>query len=191
MDLQVRRCRRASFIVGVPKIRASAPSRAASPATPVTDFSGWTVGGSGRVAEEVFRGGERACSSLPTLGDTVTMNSLERAARLPASPRRRRKSEPSPKPEPHADPEFRPQRRSVLGRPRALTEAQIATVLAWHDSRVTLKQLAASLGVSTSTVVHAIQSRGTHYKQAPPEKREATLEAHRANRRALQAEGWL
>ena len=51
-------------------------------------------------------------------------------------------------------------RRSVFGRPRALTRAQIATVLAWHDSRVTLKQLAASMNVSTSTVAHAIASRG-------------------------------
>lgn len=45
MNLQGRRCRRASFNVCVPKIRASAPSRAASPAAPVTDFSGCTVGG--------------------------------------------------------------------------------------------------------------------------------------------------
>jgi hypothetical protein len=82
-------------------------------------------------------------------------------------------------------------RRSVLGRPRSLTAAQIDTVLAWHDSRVTLKQLAASMGVSTSTVVHAIQSRGTHYKQAPPEERIASLNAHYARRRALQAAHWL
>jgi hypothetical protein len=72
-----------------------------------------------------------------------------------------------------------------------LTEAQIATVLVWHDSRVTLRQLAASLGVSTSTVTHIINSRGAHYKQAPPEKREETLQAHRAHRRALEAAHWL
>jgi hypothetical protein len=66
-----------------------------------------------------------------------------------------------------------------------LTSEQIARVLAWHDSRVTLKQLAASLGVSTCTVVHVINSRGIHYKQAPPKEREASLNAHHAHCRAL------
>jgi len=80
-----------------------------------------------------------------------------------------------------------PGRGSVLGRPRALTREQVAAILSWHDSRVTLKQLAASLGVSTSTVVHVIQSRGAHYKQVPPEERAASLVAHRAHRRALEA----
>jgi hypothetical protein len=82
-------------------------------------------------------------------------------------------------------------RRSTCGRPRDLTLAQIATVLAWHDSRVTLQQLAANLGVSTSTVVNAIKSRGTHYKQAPPEERVATLRVHRAYRQALREGRWL
>jgi hypothetical protein len=166
MDLQVRRCRRASFMVGVPKIRASAPSRAASPATPVTDFSGWAVGGSGWVAEEVFRGGERACRSR------TKENSVKHSEPVPEQP-------------------ARPKRRSVLGRPRALTQAQIDTILAWHDSRVTLKQLAVSLGVSTSTVVHAIESRGSHYKQAPPEEREQSLKEHRAHCQSLRDEHWL
>jgi hypothetical protein len=115
-----------------------------------------------------------------------------RADRLPPGMRRRSAvPSPDPKPDPAADSRSRPQRRSVLGRPRMLTEAQIATVLAWHDSRVTMKQLADSLGVSTTTVAHAIKSRGTHYKQAPPEEREATLEAHRAYCKALRAGGWL
>jgi hypothetical protein len=85
----------------------------------------------------------------------------------------------------------RPRRPSVLGRPRALTLAQIAQVLAWHDSHVTLKQLAADLGVSTSTVVHIIKTRGGDYKQAPPEEREATLAAHRAHCRALTEAHWM
>ena len=61
-------------------------------------------------------------------------------------------------------------RHSVYGRPRALTRTQIARVLAWHDSRVTFKELAASLDVSTSTLRQVINSRGSHYKQAPPEE---------------------
>jgi len=60
MDRRVWRCRRASFIAGVFKIRASAQERAALPAAPGTDFSGWTVSGFWEVAKEVFRGGERA-----------------------------------------------------------------------------------------------------------------------------------
>ncbi len=40
-------------------------------------------------------------------------------------------------------------------------------------------------------VEKAINSRGMHYKQAPPEEREATLKAHRANRKVLRAGGWL
>lgn len=82
-------------------------------------------------------------------------------------------------------------RRSVLGRPRTLTAAQIEAVLAWHDARVSLKEFAASLGVSTSTVTHVIKSRGSHYKQAPPEERAASLSAHRERRRALEEAHWL
>ena len=121
------------------------------------------------------------------------MNRSERADRLPPGTRRQRNAvpNPDPKPDPAADSRFRPKRRSVLGRPRMLTEVQIATVLAWHDSRVTMKQLADSLGVSMTTVGHVIKSRGAHYKQAPPEEREATLEAHRAYCKALRAGGWL
>ena len=85
----------------------------------------------------------------------------------------------------------RPVRHSVYGRPRALTRSQIARVLAWHDSRVTFKELAASLNVSTSTLRQVIKSRGSHYKQAPPEERAAALNAHRAHVRSLQAADWL
>jgi transcriptional antiterminator len=80
-----------------------------------------------------------------------------------------------------------PVRRSVYGRPRLLTAAQIVRILAWHDARVTLKQLSAELRVSTSTIVHVIKTRGTHYKQAAPEERLASLQAHRARRRQLRA----
>jgi hypothetical protein len=82
-------------------------------------------------------------------------------------------------------------RHSVYGRPRALTRDQIGRVLAWHDSRVTFKELAASLGVSTSTLRQVIKSRGSHYKQAPPEERAAALIAHRVHVRGLQAANWL
>ena len=80
-----------------------------------------------------------------------------------------------------------PTRWSVYGRPRRLTGKQIARILAWHDSRVTLKRLSLELGVSTSTIVHVIKSRGTHFKQAAPEERVASLQVHRARRAQLRA----
>lgn len=82
-------------------------------------------------------------------------------------------------------------KRSVLGRPRALSDVQVAYVLAWYDSRLSRKQVAARLGVSTATLAHVIRSRGAHFKQAPPEERAETLSAHRAHRRALRARNWL
>jgi len=116
------------------------------------------------------------------------MKRRERVPRLPTRAARQRNADgrPNPTADPVADSEARPQRRSVLGRPRALTQAKIDSILVWHDSRVTLKQFAASLGVSTSTVVHVIKSRGGHYKQAPPEERVAAMDAHRAHLKALE-----
>jgi predicted transcriptional regulator len=70
--------------------------------------------------------------------------------------------------------------RSTIGRPRALTEPQVKTILAWHIRyllwkalRATLKsqrELARELGVSQATVSHVIRIRG-EYKQIPPEER--------------------
>jgi hypothetical protein len=123
------------------------------------------------------------------------MKLRERAMRLPDAPRRRksigvtRNRIPDLSIEPA--PQGPPVRHSVYGRPRALTRAQIADVLAWHDSRVTVKEFAASLGVSTSTLRQVIKSRGTHYKQAPPEERDAALNAHRIHVRGLQEANWL
>lgn len=116
------------------------------------------------------------------------MKRRERSTRLLAGCRRRRAVEAQPEPKKGCDLGVgtRP-RRSVSGRPRALTRAQIATILAWHESRVTLNELAASMNVSTSTVAHAIASLGAHYKQAPPEERVESLRVHRAHRKALQA----
>lgn len=80
-------------------------------------------------------------------------------------------------------------RRSVTGRPRALTDAQIADVLVWHGTRLTLKQKAAQLDISPTTLQNVIRSRGEHYKQASPEQRASTLSAARARRAELRAVG--
>ena len=80
-------------------------------------------------------------------------------------------------------------RRSVTGRPRTLTDAQVLSVLAWHDARMTLKQKADELGISVATLTNAIRSRGEHYKQPSPERRDVVLSANRARRAELRAAG--
>ena len=69
---------------------------------------------------------------------------------------------------------------SSVGRPRRLTDSQVAWVLTeysryltWRAQRTTVKsqrQLAKELGVSQGTINLAIRSRG-HYKQLSPELR--------------------
>lgn len=71
---------------------------------------------------------------------------------------------------------------SVMGRPRALGEAQVKRILEWHSNRLTLTQLARDLNVCASTVRHVIRTEGKGYKQAPPEKRAAVLADRRRRR---------
>ena len=72
---------------------------------------------------------------------------------------------------------------STTGRPRRLTDAQIAEILAWYLSRLTNRQMAARYGIARGTLENIIRTHGEHYKQASPEHRNASLNAHR-NRRA-------
>lgn len=65
---------------------------------------------------------------------------------------------------------------STLGRPRALTDAQVADILAWRKSHKTLVQVAREHGVSTETIRNVIRRAGV-YKQASPELRAATRQA--------------
>lgn len=86
--------------------------------------------------------------------------------------------------EPPADP-----RKSTIGRPRALTDRQVAVILeeharflAWKALRASLKsqrQLAQELGVSQGTISRAIH---LGYKQVSPEGR--TAEISRRHRKA-------
>lgn len=71
---------------------------------------------------------------------------------------------------------------STAGRPRALTDAQVAEILAWHASRKTIGDVAVDYGVSRTTIANMIR-RGGQYKQASRE-RVPTLRAERARRRA-------
>lgn len=69
---------------------------------------------------------------------------------------------------------------STVGRPRAVTDAQIAIILAWHESVLawkaqraalkTLRQLAQELGLGRGTVTNVIRNGGV-YKQPDPKAR--------------------
>ena len=77
---------------------------------------------------------------------------------------------------------------STTGRPRTLTDAQVAEILAWHASRKTIRDVANDYGVTRTTIANLIR-RGGQYKQASRERLPA-LRAERARQRAeLEARG--
>lgn len=59
-------------------------------------------------------------------------------------------------------------RRRQVGRPRRVTDADVAAILAWHASRETQRALARRIGLSVSVVSRVIRSRGLHYKTHAP-----------------------
>lgn len=59
-------------------------------------------------------------------------------------------------------------RRVMTGRPRRVTDADIAEILRWHQARETRQELAQRLGLSVTTVATVVRSEGRHYKQASP-----------------------
>ena len=83
-------------------------------------------------------------------------------------------------------------RKSTMGRPRRLSDADVARILDWHEARrawwaagASLKSrraLAAELGVSPSTISHVIACQGC-YKQPSPECRD---QGQARRRRVLQ-----
>jgi hypothetical protein len=76
-------------------------------------------------------------------------------------------------------------RYSSLGRPRRVTHAMIADILAWHDQRLTAREKAISLGVSVSTLHNIVRTAGQHYKQASPEQRQQVLHRNATHRKEL------
>lgn len=76
-------------------------------------------------------------------------------------------------------------RYSSLGRPRRVTHAMIADILAWNDQRLTAKAKAISLGVSVNTLHNIVRSAGQHYKQASPEQRQQVLHRNATHRKEL------
>jgi IS30 family transposase len=74
---------------------------------------------------------------------------------------------------------------STVGRPRSLTDAQVATILDWHRNRKTVADFARELGVSKGAVAAAIRCGGI-YKQASPERRSAARAVLQRRRRELE-----
>jgi transposase len=65
---------------------------------------------------------------------------------------------------------------STIGRPRAVTDEQIAVILQWHARKSQLgsvRQLARDLGLSVSAVYTVIQRRGEYKQACPSTKRQA------------------
>ena len=85
--------------------------------------------------------------------------------------------------------------KSTMGRPRRLSDADVARILDWHEARrawwaagASLKSrraLAAELGVSPSTISHVIACQGC-YKQPSPEGRHREQARRRQALEALQ-----
>jgi transposase len=78
--------------------------------------------------------------------------------------------------------------RSTVGRPRKVTDQQVAIILEWHDTLLAWKktrrmlksyrQLAKDLRLSRGAVANVIQQRGM-YKQPSPERRDMELRERR------------
>jgi hypothetical protein len=84
------------------------------------------------------------------------------------------------------------QRRSTLGRPRTVTDAQIQETLTWHANRQTIDQKARQMGLTRNVIAYIIHTGGS-YKQPSPEHRTANLinDNDRAHRADLIAGNWL
>jgi len=90
--------------------------------------------------------------------------------------------------------------KSTIGRPRALTDLQVAAILDWHaqilawkaarSALKTQRQLAAELGVSSATISHVVKCAGK-FKQASPEKRNGELVRRRRRFAHLRNRGFV
>ena len=87
--------------------------------------------------------------------------------------------------------EFAERFYSTTGRPRRLTDSQIAEILEWYEARLTNRQMAERYGIARGTLENIIRTHGQHYKQASPELRNASLDAHRIRRARLYAQDLL
>jgi transposase len=80
---------------------------------------------------------------------------------------------------------------STTGRPRRLTDSQIAEIVQWYRSRLTNAEMAARYGIARGTLENIIRTNGAHYKQASPENRSAALHRQRARRAERCDRDWI
>jgi predicted transcriptional regulator len=90
--------------------------------------------------------------------------------------------------------------KSTVGRPRRVTDEDIARILAWHAEVLawramgaglkSRRALAQELGISPSTVAYVISRRG-QYKQPSPEKRDGELDERHHHVAQLRTRGLL
>ena len=78
-------------------------------------------------------------------------------------------------------------RKSTLGRPRTVTDAQIREILAWHAAKRTNRQKAQELGISLEVLAYVIRTHGEGYKQPSPESRTRNLTTRHAHVADLRA----
>lgn len=79
---------------------------------------------------------------------------------------------------------------SKRGRPRKLSDAQVAAILEWHRNRKTRADLAQELGIAQHLVGSAIHRRGL-YKSPSPENRDRNLRDRRAVMECVQSRALL
>jgi transposase len=79
---------------------------------------------------------------------------------------------------------------STRGRPRQITDEQVAKLMEWQRTRKTLGQIAREIGVSRRVAAYAL-AIGGQYKQPSPELREVNLIKRRRKIKRLAAKGWV
>lgn len=77
---------------------------------------------------------------------------------------------------------------STKGRPRLVTDAQVAAILEWHRTYKPLRVFAAEMGLKKSTIQHVIDRKG-QYKLPSPEQHESVVRERRAQMKSLREGG--
>jgi hypothetical protein len=80
--------------------------------------------------------------------------------------------------------------KSIFGRPRRVTDSQVAAIMDWYNSRKSLRQVAAEVGIPLTLAYDVIARRG-QYKQPSPERRQTNLSERRHRMKTLRTRGWL
>lgn len=80
--------------------------------------------------------------------------------------------------------------KSMMGRPRKVTDAQVEAIMKWHASRKSLREFSAEIGLPASLIQYVI-SRGGQYKQVSPERRTEASRSRSKRYHSLREHGWM